>query len=63
MTDLRFEKAVRAASAKKPPGMGDFAVREMVRAVLDAIDAPHSLDDIPATLPRDGRLRPIADEK
>lgn len=38
MTDMRFERAVRAASAKKPPGMGDFTVREMVQAALDTID-------------------------
>lgn len=37
MSDLAFEAAVRAASAKKPPGMGDFAVREMVRAALGAV--------------------------
>lgn len=36
--DLRFLAAVRAAREKAPPGMGDFAVRELVTAVLGAAD-------------------------
>jgi hypothetical protein len=34
--DPEFIAAVRAVRAKAPPGMGDFAVRELVRAALDA---------------------------
>jgi hypothetical protein len=36
MFDLEFAAALRAARAKAPQGMGDFAVRELVRAALDA---------------------------
>lgn len=39
MTDLEFAAAVRAAKGKAPQGMGDFAVREIVRAALEAAEA------------------------
>jgi hypothetical protein len=37
-TNNEFEVAVKAASKKKPIGMGDFVLREMVREALVAAE-------------------------
>lgn len=38
MNDMELEIAVRAARAKAPKGMGDFALREVVLAALKAAE-------------------------
>jgi hypothetical protein len=46
MTPLEFEAAVKAAIAKKPPGMGGLAVREMVQAALFAAEEVREKIDV-----------------